>query len=178
MCGTRRQAPHGPLRQKGPNVRLAFSTNAFKQHTLEEAVEAIAAIGYSGVEIMADVPHALPADMPAERLAALKRRLARLGLAVSNVNAFTLFAEGDTYHPTWIEDDARLVRRRVAHTLAAIRLAAELGSPTVSIQPGGPMADDARRGEYLQRFTDGLAPCCRRPSAAACGWPWSRSRGC
>ena len=35
----------------------------------------------------------------------LKAQITRLGLTVSNVNAFTLFAEGDTYHPTWIDDD-------------------------------------------------------------------------
>ena len=38
--------------------RLAFSTNAFKQHSLEEAIESIASAGYRGIELMADVPHA------------------------------------------------------------------------------------------------------------------------
>ena len=37
-------------------IPLAFSTNAFKKNTLTEAIAAIAAIGYTGVELMADVP--------------------------------------------------------------------------------------------------------------------------
>ncbi|MBW3600973.1 MAG: hypothetical protein KY475_27370, partial [Planctomycetes bacterium] len=40
--------------------QLAFSTNAFKQTTLEDAVRTIASIGYGGVEVMADAPHMRP----------------------------------------------------------------------------------------------------------------------
>ena len=50
-------------------IDLAFSTNAFKKNTLEEAIEAIARIGYGGVELMADVPHAYPQNMDAQRTA-------------------------------------------------------------------------------------------------------------
>ncbi len=41
-------------------IRLAFSSNAYKKNTLSEAIDSVASIGYSGVEVMADVPHALP----------------------------------------------------------------------------------------------------------------------
>jgi protein FrlC len=39
-------------------MKLAFSTNAFTRFPLNEALEAIAACGYDGVEVLADVPHA------------------------------------------------------------------------------------------------------------------------
>ena len=138
-------------------VDLAFSTNAFKKNTLEEALDAIAGIGYRGVELMADVPHAYPQNMPPERRAAIKDRLARLGLTVSNVNAFTLFACGDTYHPTWIEDDRTLRQKRIDHTLRSIELAAEFGARTVSLQPGGPLIGTTlSRKEAADRFAEGL----------------------
>ena len=41
-------------------MKLAFSTNAFKKYPLEESIRAIANIGYEGVEILGDVPHAYP----------------------------------------------------------------------------------------------------------------------
>lgn len=119
--------------------RLAFSTNAFKKNTLTEAIDAIADAGYTGVELMADVPHAHPATFTPAQRSALRRQLDARGLAVSNVNAFTHFAAGDTYHPTWIEDDSAARSLRVAHTLGAIELAAEFGGATVSLQPGGPL---------------------------------------
>lgn len=139
---------------------LAFSTNAFKKNTLDEALEAIASIGYAGVEIMADVPHALPSRMDAAAMRALAARLRQLGLAASNVNAFTLFADGDTYHPTWIESDRQRRRARVEHTIGAIRLAGALGAKSVSLQPGGPMIGTGLSREMAgERFAEGIAAC-------------------
>lgn len=139
-------------------IRLAFSTNAFKKTTLEEAIDAIGGIGYRGVEIMADVPHAYPAQMPSERIAAVRERVRRLGMAVSNVNAFTLFARGDTYHPTWIEHDAAQRRARVEHTLACVEMAHALGAATLSLQPGGPMIGTGlSRRQAGERFAKGLS---------------------
>jgi sugar phosphate isomerase/epimerase len=139
-------------------IRLAFSTNAFKKNTLAEAIDAIAAIGYRGVELMADVPHALPETFTAGQRRATNEQLQRLGLTVSNDNAFTLFAHGDTYHPTWIEDDVALRRRRIDHTRGAIELAAEFGAKTVSLQPGGPLiGTSVTREDASRRFADGLS---------------------
>ena len=138
-------------------LRLGFSSNAFKKSTLDEAVDAIAAAGYAGVEVMADVPHALPSRFDAVARRALLDRIRRAGMHVSNVNAFTLFADGDTYHPTWIENDAAARQRRVDHTIASIELAANLSSPTLSLQPGGPMIGTGiDRTEAALRFADGL----------------------
>jgi sugar phosphate isomerase/epimerase len=89
-------------------------------------------------------------------LAAAPRRGA--GFSVSNVNAFTLFACGDTYHPTWIEEDAGERDRRIAHTLAAIELAHDFGAATVSLQPGGPMIGTTlTRDVAEERFAEGLS---------------------
>jgi sugar phosphate isomerase/epimerase len=138
-------------------IRLAFSTNAFKKNTLPEAIDAIAAIGYSGAELMADVPHAYPALFTDKQREATHQQLARLGLAVSNVNGFTHFAAGDTYHPTWIEDDAGQREIRINHTLQCIQLAAEFSAGTVSLQPGGPtIGTDITRALAGQRFAEGL----------------------
>jgi sugar phosphate isomerase/epimerase len=120
-------------------VRLAFSTNAFKKNTLDEAIDAIGDIGYAGVELMADLHHAYPPAMDAIRRDQTLQQLALRGLPVSNVNAFTLFACGDTYHPTWIENDLTRREQRIEHTLRCIDLASEFSATTISLQPGGPL---------------------------------------
>ena len=136
---------------------LAFSTNAFKKNTLEEAIDAIAAIGYGGVELMADVPHAYPQHMDGARIARVREQIGRRGLSVSNINAFTLFACGDTYHPTWIENDAAKRRTRIEHTLASIELAREFGARTISLQPGGPLIGTTITRELAgERFAEWL----------------------
>jgi sugar phosphate isomerase/epimerase len=140
--------------------QLAFSTNAFKKNTFEDALRAIAGIGYTGVELMADLHHAYPPLMTPARTAEIRALLAELKLTVSNVNAFTLFACGDTYNPTWIEGSASERRRRVEHTLNAVRVAADFDCRTVSLQPGGPMIGTGlTRGEAGRRFAEGLEQC-------------------
>jgi len=98
--------------------RLAFSTNAFKKNTLDEAIDSIGQIGYRGVELMADLHHAYPPVMDAARRQQTREHLSDRKLPVSNVNAFTLFACGDTYHPTWIEQDLPKREQRIQHRLS------------------------------------------------------------
>jgi sugar phosphate isomerase/epimerase len=138
--------------------QLAYSTNAYKQTTLENAIDSIAKLGYAGVEVMADVPHAYPPQMPGQRVASVRGQIEHLGLRVSNVNAFTLFALGDTYHPTWIEDDPALVTKRIEHTRNVIRMTAALGGRTISLQPGGPQGR-LDRETALSRYEAGLREC-------------------
>ena len=42
-------------------MKLAFSSNAFRAHSIEETIGILAGIGYDGVELMCDAPHAWPA---------------------------------------------------------------------------------------------------------------------
>src|SRR5580658_446448 len=153
-------------------ARLAFSTNAFKKTGLGEAIEAIAAAGYQGAELMADIPHAYPPSFDSNLRVAVKKRLDKLGLGVSNINAFTLFAEGDTYHPSWIEDDDRKRDFRVEHTMNCIELAAEMQCATVSIEPGGPMIgttlDRTKAGERFANGLQRLLPTAQRHNVTLC----------
>ena len=41
-------------------MKFAFSSNAFLHCTLSETISLLAGVGYEGIEIMADVPHAYP----------------------------------------------------------------------------------------------------------------------
>lgn len=139
---------------------LAFSSNAFKKNTLSEAIQSIGQIGYAGVELMADLHHAWPTTFDAPRRRQTARQLSDLGLVISNVNAFTCFVHGDTYHPTWIEHDPQQVQIRVDHTRRCLEMAQEFGARTLSIQPGGPMIGmGLTRQQGLDRFAEALSRC-------------------
>ena len=56
-------------------MKLAFSTNAYLKFSFPETVRRLAKIGYTGVEIMADVPHAWPAFMLDEQKQAIRQAL-------------------------------------------------------------------------------------------------------
>ena len=147
--------------------RIAFSTNAYKRTSAEQAVTSIASLGYAGCELMADQPHFTPAEMSSRDVMRLAEHVEDNGLLVSNVNAFTGFfaAEdgrptGDTYHPTWLDADPDRRERRVRHTLSCLRLAAAVGTSTISLQPGGPLVGTGLSREAAgSRFAKGVRRC-------------------
>ena len=120
-------------------INLAFSSNAFKRYSLEDSIKEIAKIGYRGVEILCDIPHAYPPHFKEEHIRSLKKTLGSSSIQISNLNAFTLFAIGDTYHPSWIEEDSRRRETRIQHTIECIRLAKKIGAKHLSTEPGGPV---------------------------------------
>ncbi|MBZ0158089.1 MAG: sugar phosphate isomerase/epimerase [Alphaproteobacteria bacterium] len=136
-------------------MKLAFSSNAFRRYSLIDTIEALAAVGYQGIEIMADVPHAYPPHLNGRALGKIRRVLDRNRMEVSNINAFMLHAEGDTYHPSWIEKDPEARQKRIAHTLRCIDLASLLGARTLSTEPGGPLQGMSFE-EGMRLFREGL----------------------
>lgn len=117
-------------------IKLAFSTNAFKRYSLEDSIREIAKVGYSGVEILCDIPHAYAPSFKDDQVRSLKKTLALSNMQISNLNAFTLYAIGDTYHPSWIDESREM---RIEHTIECIRLAKRIGAKHLSTEPGGPV---------------------------------------
>jgi len=143
-------------------VKLAYSSNAYLNFSVEETIRRIAALGYGGLELLADVPHAWPAGLLDERKRAIRECLQEHGLAISNVNAFMMNAVADPrqpyWHPSWIEPDRHYRAIRREHTKRALKLADELGAPSIQTEPGGPTQ---RRSwnTCAAIFYDELMPC-------------------
>lgn len=134
---------------------FGYSTNAFVNFSLSEAVDAIAALGFRGVEIMGDRPHLYPPDFSLQDIDALAQQLETKNLKITNINSFTLFAVGDTYLPSWIEPDASRRQIRIDHTLQSLKVAKQLNCTNISIPPGGPLNNMTRK-EALKHFYAGL----------------------
>jgi sugar phosphate isomerase/epimerase len=143
-------------------MKLAFSTNAYMRFPFDEAAERIAAMGYAGLELMADVPHAWPAGLLPGTKDGLRRAMERTGLRFSNVNAFMMNAIADHRQPYWypsfIEPDEGYRRVRIDHTRRALTLCRELGAPHITTEPGGPIAPGQTRREAIDAFVEALKP--------------------
>lgn len=119
-------------------MKLSFSTNAFVNCPVAQAVETIAAIGYEGVEIMADAPHLYAHDMTDGEIRKLKEVIDSTGIKVANINANTVrgylidpFAEPTLSHP-----DHSTRKWMVGYVMKCIDAALALGSRNVSITSG------------------------------------------
>jgi sugar phosphate isomerase/epimerase len=140
-------------------MKLSFSSNAFKKFSLENAIREIANIGYKGVEILGDVPHAYPPNFSEEEIKKIKNLVSDLKIEITNLNSFALYALGDVYHPSWIEPDKRLRIKRIQYTIDCIYLAKKLGIKNLSTEPGGPInikESKIKSDILLKIFVEGL----------------------
>jgi sugar phosphate isomerase/epimerase len=144
-------------------MKLAFSSNAFRNWSIEETIGILADIGYQGLELMADRPHAWPEDMTPARIDSIRKALDTHKMQVSNVNAFMMCAYQDpksgrsgTFHwPSWIDRDPDTREARIRHTVAAVDVAAAVGAKTMSTEPGGPV-EGRTRDECYRLYAEGL----------------------
>jgi sugar phosphate isomerase/epimerase len=143
-------------------MRLAFSTNAYMKFPFDEAAARISAIGYEGLELMADVPHAWPAGLLPGSKREIREALERNRLRFSNVNAFMMNAINDFRQPYWypsfLEPDLGYRRVRIDHTQRALDLCADLGAPHITTEPGGPLAPGQDRAPAIDLFVESLKP--------------------
>lgn len=144
-------------------MKLAYSSNAYMNFPVEEAIARIAALGYAGLELLADVPHAWPAGLLPERKQAVRDCLAQHGMAIANINGFMMNAVADPrqpyWHPSWIEPDPHYRAIRREHTRRALALARDLGAPSIQTEPGGPLAAGQSWEAAAATFYEELMPC-------------------
>src|SRR5262249_2639053 len=143
-------------------MKLAFSTNAYLKFSFPEAVRRLAKIGYAGVEIMADVPHAWPAYMVDEQKQGIKRARNENNLRITNNNSFSMQAIDDPrqkyWHPSWIEPGRHYRQIRINHTMKALTMARELGAPCITTEPGGPVEAGQSWASALKLFVEMIKP--------------------
>jgi sugar phosphate isomerase/epimerase len=123
-------------------MRLSFSTNAFVRRSIVEAVECIAAIGYPGVELLADRPHLYADSVSESDLKKLASVVDRTRLEVANINANTAvgyygreFWE-PLFEPSIANPDAELRRWRINYSKKCIEMAHMLNARCVSLTSG------------------------------------------
>ena len=143
-------------------MKLAFSSNAYLRFSFNDAAQKIAKLGYQGIEIMADVPHAWPAFMLEEQKQGIRDSLKSNNLAISNINSFMMHAVNDSrqryWYPSWIEPDKHYRQIRIDHTMRCLTLAKELGAPCITTEPGGPVEAGASWNAGLKLFVEMLKP--------------------
>jgi sugar phosphate isomerase/epimerase len=137
------------------DFRFGYGTNGFGDHRLDDALEIIAGLGYSGVALTLDTDHLNPyAPGLAGRVAATADRLRDLGLAVViETGARYLLDPWRKHAPTLLHDEREI---RLDFLLRAMAVGADLGAQAVSfwagVRPASVTEDTA-----WERLVDGCA---------------------
>ena len=135
-------------------MKFAFSTNAYRNYSIENSIVSIKSAGYDAVEIMCDIPHAFP-PLLNNKINSIKDSLKKNSMSISNLNGFMMNAIHDFHHPSWIEESHNYRQKRIEHTKNCLELAHLLGAKTVSTEPGGPKTNQTTEKE-LELFQEGL----------------------
>ncbi|ELP61324.1 sugar phosphate isomerase/epimerase family protein [Streptomyces turgidiscabies] len=135
-------------------LRFGYGTNGFTHHRLSDVLGILADLGYDGVALTLDHNHLDPyADDLDQQVARVRARLARLGLAVTVETGAPYFLDPWAKHqPTLMSGQPE---RRVDLLRRAVRIAVELGSPTVQLC-SGPAPDDVPETEAWRRLAAGV----------------------
>ena len=151
-------------------MKWAYSSNAYRRFSITETIHRIAAIGFSGMELLADVPHAYPVGLLPQQKQAIRQCLEENRLQLSNINAFMMNAVADErqtfWYPSWLEPYAPYRHLRRAHTIRALNLAQELGAPSIQTEPGGPLPEGMTWQQGANLFYEELMPCVERAEQA------------
>ena len=122
-------------------MKIGFSANAFTNFSLLDAIQRISNVGYDGIEIVVDKPHAfLP--LSGKQIEEIKHSLKNHEILVSNLNVNTVigwYSSGkniEKFEPSLSNKDETLRKWRIDYTKKAIRLANELESESICITTG------------------------------------------
>ncbi|MEV0224861.1 sugar phosphate isomerase/epimerase family protein [Streptomyces sp. NPDC050704] len=126
----------GVPRRGGTDLRFGYGTNGFTNHRLDDVLRVLADLGYDGVALTLDHGHLDPfADDLPRRVDRLAHSLDTLGLSVTvEMGGPYLLDPWHTHIPNLMSDSG--AERRVDVLRRAIRIAADLGSPTVHVCSG------------------------------------------
>lgn len=144
--------------------KFAYSTNVYTLFPLKSAIERIGARGFDGVEILADIPHAVPSRLAAREIDDIRKTLTRCNLAVSNVNvntSLTLDKDGrdpSGFWPSFIDPDRDARAMKIGYIGECLQMARDLGADCVSIATGRrpPSIDIGKADELLTESLEAI----------------------
>jgi sugar phosphate isomerase/epimerase len=138
-------------------LRLAYNTNGWPQHTLDDIVTVLAESGYAGIAITPDTFHLDPFDRGSlERAAQLRRRLDELNMAVAiETGARFILDPRRKHHPTLLCELPEATRR-LEYLRRCLDLATALRAETFSFWSGAAPAG-LEPEDLLARLCHGAA---------------------
>lgn len=139
-------------------MRIAYNTNGFANHSLSDAIELLADIGYRGISITLDHAALNPFDPDIDRqLEAVAAALAEKNLrCVIETGARFLLDPRHKHEPTLVSPGPAARGRRIDFLIRAIKIARRLNADCVSLW-SGVVHDGAGREEAFSRLSEGLA---------------------
>ena len=146
-------------------MRLGYITNGLVHHTLADAIDLVADLGYTALGITLDVTHLDPFRATDAELARVRSHCEARGLAIAiETGARFLLDPRAKHEPTLVSPDPAGRARRLDYYARAVDVACALGAGVVSMWSGvlRPGVEEARAWGWL---VDGIGATCALAAA-------------
>ena len=137
-------------------MKCGFSSNAFTKFSIFDAIESISKIGYDGIEIVLDSPHAFLPLRDTE-IKKIKNSLQKHNLCVTNLNSNTVSGYSsieNPFEPSLSNKNEKLRNWRISYTKKAIDFASLINTTSVCITSG--LNSEQDRFTELENFEKSL----------------------
>lgn len=139
-------------------MKLGFSSNAYTRNSLTYAIHSISKVGYDGIEIVLDTPHAfLP--LSNSILEKIKHELKLNSLNVTNLNCNTVVGYHNSqknlkFEPSLSNSNLKLRKWRIGYIKKSIDTAVELGAPSICLTSG--ILSKRNFDQHMKNFQNSL----------------------
>lgn len=140
-------------------ARVAYNTNGFAHHRLEDALHVLADAGYDGVALTPDVHHLDPLHATAAEISRVAALCTRLGLEVLIETGARFVLDPRRKHRPNLLDGPEGAARRLEFLTRCVDLGADLGAGVVSVWSGA-LPEGVTPAEGWSRLVHGLLPLC------------------
>jgi len=140
-------------------MKLGYSTNAYTKKSLSYAIKSISQIGFDGIELVLDFPHAF---LPLKKFSIeqIKTNLQKHKMQVANLNVNTVLgwhkekSHSNKFEPSLSNLNSKLRNWRLYYTKMAIDLAQQLDSTSICLASGQIKNGDKRQS--MQFFAESI----------------------
>lgn len=117
-------------------MKFCYSTNGFKNHSLDEAFQIISSLHYHGVEVAITIEHFPKLDL-LKQTTALRSASQKYNLPITNLHAGEPFLLSSTAHyPSIISANKQERLKKIQFIKDVIELGSEIGCPNITITSG------------------------------------------
>lgn len=137
-------------------MNLYYNTNGFAHHRLDDVVDILAEVGYSGIALTPDVSHLDPTRFETSAIESFRRRCESVGLSITIETGARFVLDPRAKHEPNLMTAAAF-ERRVDYYRQHIDLAASLHASTVSLWSGSAPNASTTMNELANRLEPVLA---------------------
>jgi len=139
-------------------MHLAYNSNGWRLFPVTTALQQLADMGYSGIELSCQPDQLFPIGFPKDEAKTIRETAQHAGITISNLHAGDRNLLGPNGEPSLISPEPEGRAKRIRANKGAIDLCVELGAE-ITVVTSGPLHSEMTSTDAWRYLVDGLGEC-------------------